>query len=92
MNMQMIEHYRSGNQESYSEVDRAIHDAIFEIAKNKALSDSYNTVQARLGTILFVAPKVPPQWADEVADHEEMMIALEEKDGARFAKLARHRF
>jgi DNA-binding GntR family transcriptional regulator len=89
MHMQMIDHYRSGNQESYSEINRAIHDAIFEIARNKSLSDTYNMVQTRLRSIFFVTPKVPPQWADAVADHEEMMIALEQKDGARFAKIAR---
>ncbi|MGA7810658.1 GntR family transcriptional regulator [Bradyrhizobium sp.] len=89
MHAQMLEHYRAGDQDSYSEINRAIHDAIFEIARNKALSDTYNMVQTRLRSILFVTPKVPPQWADAVADHEEMMIALEEKDGARFAKVAR---
>jgi DNA-binding GntR family transcriptional regulator len=89
MHMQMIEHFRSGNQDSYSEINRAIHDAIFEIARNKALSDTYNMVQTRLRSIFFVTPKVPPQWADAVADHEEMMLALEDKDGARFAEIAR---
>jgi DNA-binding GntR family transcriptional regulator len=89
MHTQMIDHYRSGNQESYSEINRAIHEAIFEIAGNKALSDTYNMVQTRLRSIFFVTPRVPPRWADAVADHEEMMIALEEKDGAHFAEIAR---
>jgi DNA-binding GntR family transcriptional regulator len=89
MHMQMIEHFRSGNQDSYSEINRAIHDAIFEIARNKSLSDTYNMVQTRLRSIFFVTPKVPPQWADAVADHEEMMLALEDRNGARFAEIAR---
>jgi DNA-binding GntR family transcriptional regulator len=89
LHMQMIEHHRSGNQQCYSDINRAIHDAIFETARNKALSYTYNMLQTRLRSIYFVTPKVPPQWADAVADHEEMMIALEEKDGARLAEIAR---
>jgi DNA-binding GntR family transcriptional regulator len=89
MHTQLIEHYRSGNQQSYGEINRAIHDSIFEAARNKALSDVYNMLQTRLRSIFFVTPKVPTQWADAVADHEAMMTALEERDGAQFARIAR---
>jgi DNA-binding GntR family transcriptional regulator len=89
MHTHMIEHFRAGNQDSYSEINRAIHDAIFDIARNQSLSDTYNMVQTRLRSIFFVTPKVPPQWADAVADHEEMMLALEDRDGVRFAEIAR---
>ncbi|MBO0736941.1 MAG: GntR family transcriptional regulator [Alphaproteobacteria bacterium] len=89
MHTQLVEHYRSGNQQSYSEINRVIHDSIFEAAGNKALSDIYNMLQMRLRSIFFVTPKVPPQWADAVADHEAMMTALEDRDGARFAGIAR---
>jgi DNA-binding GntR family transcriptional regulator len=89
MHTQLIEHYRAGNQQSYGEINHAIHDFIFEAARNKALSDVYNMLQMRLRSIFFVTPKVPPQWADAVEDHELMMTALEERDGARFASIAR---
>jgi DNA-binding GntR family transcriptional regulator len=86
---QMVEYFRAGDQRSYSELNHAIHDAIFEAAGNKTLSDTYNMLQTRLRSIFFVTPKTPPQWADAVADHEEMMSALQAKDGARFAAIAR---
>jgi DNA-binding GntR family transcriptional regulator len=89
MHTQLIEYYRSGNEQSYSETNRAIHDSIFEVAGNKALSDVYNMLQMRLRSIFFVTPKVPPKWGDAVADHEAMITALEERDGLRFAKVAR---
>jgi DNA-binding GntR family transcriptional regulator len=89
MHTQLIEHYRAGNEQSYSEINRAIHDSILETARNKALSDIYNMLQTRLRSLFFVTPKVPPQWADAIADHEAMMAALEERDGSRFAGIAR---
>jgi DNA-binding GntR family transcriptional regulator len=89
LHAQMIERYRANDQQSYSELNRAIHDAVFEVARNKTLSDTYNMLQTRLRSILFVAPKTPPQWADAVKEHEEMMTALEAKDGVRFVAIAR---
>ena len=89
LHTQMIEDYRAGDQQSYSELDRAIRDAVFEAARNKTLSDTYNMLQTRLRSILFFTPKAPPRWADAVKEHEEMMTALEAKDGVGFALIAR---
>jgi len=84
-----VDHYRSGDQDGYSETNRAFHEAIFEAAGNRMLGDTYNTLQVRLRSITFVTPKTPPQWAQAVAEHEAMMTALENRDGARLAKIAR---
>ena len=86
---QMVERYRSGDKKSYNELNRAFHDAIFEAANNKTLSETYNMLQTRLRSLFFVTPKAPPQWAEAVEDHEEMMTALEGHDGVRFAAIAR---
>jgi DNA-binding GntR family transcriptional regulator len=86
---QMVEHYRFGDKDSYGELNRAIHDAIITAASNKTLSETYNMLQTRLRSLFFVTPKAPPQWADAVEDHQEMMTALEARDGVRFAAIAR---
>ncbi len=86
---QMVERYRCGDKESYGELNRTIHDAIFDAANNKTLSETYNMLQTRLRSLFFVTPKAPPRWADAVEDHEEMMTALEARDGARVAAIAR---
>jgi DNA-binding GntR family transcriptional regulator len=86
---QMVERYRFGDEESYGELNRAIHDAIIAAASNKTLSETYKMLQARLRSLCFVMPKAPPQWADAVEDHQEMMTALEARDGVRFAAIAR---
>jgi DNA-binding GntR family transcriptional regulator len=86
---QMVERYRSGDQQAYSDLNRSIHEAVFSAAGNKTLSETNNLLQTRLRSLFFITPKTPPHWADAVEDHKEMMAALEARDGARFAEIAR---
>jgi DNA-binding GntR family transcriptional regulator len=89
LHMQMIDHYRSGDQQSYSALNHDIDDAIFEAAGNQALSETYNKLQTRLRSLQCATPKTPLHWADAVREHEERVAALVAKDGARFATVAR---
>jgi DNA-binding GntR family transcriptional regulator len=90
LHRQMLEHYRAGQEQPYSELNRAIHDAFFLAAKNRSLIDAYQTLEMRLQTLMFMAPKTAPQWAEAVDDHERMMKALETRDVAQFTLEARH--
>jgi DNA-binding GntR family transcriptional regulator len=89
MHTRLIECYRCGDKQSYGELNSSIHEAIFAAAGNKTLSEAHNILQMRLRSLYSFAPKAPPRWADAVEDHEEMMMALEARDGVRFADLAR---
>ena len=86
---QMVEHFGNGEKPPYNKLNHVIHEAIFEAADNKMLSETYNMLEASLSTLLFVAPKSPPQWAAAVEHHEQMMAALEAGDGVQFAQIAR---
>jgi DNA-binding GntR family transcriptional regulator len=86
---QMVEHFQHGENRPYHELNRAVHEAIFEAADNKTLSETYNMLQARLSSLLLFSPKSPRQWAAAVDDHEQMLVALEAGDGAQFAQIAR---
>jgi DNA-binding GntR family transcriptional regulator len=89
LHTQMVERYRADDKQSYGDLSGSIHEAVFAVAGSKTLHETYNMVQTRLGGLHFFTPKVPPRWADAVADHEEMMAALEAKDSARFAGASR---
>jgi DNA-binding GntR family transcriptional regulator len=86
---QMVEHFCNGEKLSYYKLNCTIHEAILEAADNKMLGETHSMLQARLSTLLFVAPDSPPRWAEAVEDHEQMMAALEARDGAKFAQIAR---
>jgi DNA-binding GntR family transcriptional regulator len=85
----MVEHFQRGEKRPYRELNRAVHEAIFEAADNKTLSETYNMLQARLSSLLVISPKSPRQWAAAVDDHEQMLAALEAGNGAQFAQIAR---
>src|SRR4030088_2370007 len=89
LHMQMIDHFRSGDQQSYSALNHDIDDAIFEAAGNKELSETYKQLRKRLRSLHCATPKTPPHWADAVREYEEMVAALAAGDGARFASVAR---
>jgi len=86
---QMVEHFQRGEKLPYHGLNRVVHEAIFEVADNKTLSETYNMLQARLSSLLVMGPKSPRQWAAAVDDHERMLAALEAGDGAQFAQIAR---
>jgi DNA-binding GntR family transcriptional regulator len=89
MHIKLIECYRSGDKQSHGELNSSFHEAIFAVAGNKTLGEANNLLQMRLRSLYSVTPRVPPRWADAVQEHEEMMMALEARDGVRFAGLAR---
>ncbi len=60
---QMIEHFRRGERRPYAELNRAFHDAVFEAADNKPLSETYNMMKARLSSLL---PGQPGRWSQQV--------------------------
>ena len=92
---QMLENFCHGEKLSYYKLNGVIHEAIFEAADNKMLTETHTKLQTRLNTLLFVAPSSPPRWTEAMEDHNQMLAALEERDGAKFAQIVprhvRHR-
>jgi len=89
MHRQMLDYYRHRDEQSYVEVNRAIHRAFFDAAGNQVLSELHHRLQMRLGSLLFDVRKAPPRWAEANHDHERMVEALQARDGLRFAAIAR---
>jgi DNA-binding GntR family transcriptional regulator len=60
---QMVEHFRRGERRPYAVLNRALHEAIFKAANNKILSEFYNMLQVRFGSLL---PGQPGQWPEQM--------------------------
>ena len=87
----MIACYRSGDRMRYYKLNQAIHSGIVALADNAALSDVHSMLQTRLKRIRFIGHEGPDKWASAVAEHEEMIAALEARDPDRLsAILGRH--
>jgi DNA-binding GntR family transcriptional regulator len=89
LHREIVEHYQCGDERSYREVNRTFHETIFAIAGSKILNETYDMLQIRLKSLMFVTTKAPPRWAEAVDDHERMMEALEAQDDRAFALVAR---
>jgi len=88
---EMMGFYRTRNRLEYYRRNQAIHSGIVQISGNAMLASTHQMIQARLKRIRFIGNEEPAKWAAAVAEHEEMIAALEARDEERLANIiARH--
>ncbi|MDP8919490.1 MAG: GntR family transcriptional regulator [Pseudomonadota bacterium] len=83
----MMDMYRERDRLPYFKLNQSIHSAILRLSKNEALVSVHNILQARLKRIRYIGNEGPEKWAGAVADHEEMIDALEARDADRLSKI-----
>ncbi len=79
--------YTSGDRLRYYKLNQAIHTEICQIAHNQALSNMQGLLQSRLKRIRFIGHEGPQKWAAAMAEHEEMIVALEARNGKALANI-----
>lgn len=89
MHETMVEHYRQGEAAPYLRLNRAIHEKLFEIAGNSALTQHYQTLMVRIHAVRFIARKSPERWQEAIREHECMMEALIARDSVRLGSILR---
>ena len=83
----MLGFYKARNRMSYFKLNQAIHSALVQAAGNAMLAQTHETLQARIKRIRFVGHEGPDRWSAAVAEHEEMIVALEARDAARLEEV-----
>ncbi|WP_279482162.1 GntR family transcriptional regulator [Aureimonas sp. SK2] len=87
----MVERYQARDRLAYYKLNQEIHTRIVELSGNAALAHVHAGLQMRLKRVRFIGHEGPEKWAAAVAEHEEMIAALEKRDGEALAEiLARH--
>ena len=66
-----------------------IHDCINRAARNTALRQIYLSTNRRLQALRFRSNLNPSKWEKAVQEHEEMIKALDARDGVRLASVLR---
>ena len=88
---EMVRRYKVGDRLQYYKLNQQIHSAIVQLAENAALADMHSVLQTRLKRIRFIGHEGPEKWAAAVAEHDEMIVALEGRDKAKLSEvLGRH--
>ncbi len=86
---QMYAHYLRGNRHGYFTCNQTIHETIFDIASNAALTATAKTLQGRLRRVRFAAnlDEQGERWREAVREHELILDALRRRAGGDLADI-----
>ena len=84
---QMMDMYAKRDRLPYFKLNQSIHSAILRLSKNEALAYVHGILQARLRRIRYIGNEGPEKWAGAVAEHEDMITALERRDADRLSQV-----
>lgn len=84
---EMVGHYRAGRLKDYFAVNEAIHEAILDAARNGTLAVQYRSLASRVRRARYVANMTAARWAQATGEHEEIITALEARDGVALAAI-----
>jgi DNA-binding GntR family transcriptional regulator len=73
----------------YYSRNQTIHNKINEAARNSVLRQTYLSINRRLLALRFKSNFQAGKWDSAIQDHEEMIDALESRDGPRLAAILR---
>lgn len=91
INFDMLAAHARRDLPTYYRLNRLIHTRIAACARNPVLAETYQRVNQRLQALRFRSNLVTDKWDVAVDEHNEMVAALEARDGARLgAVLRRH--
>ncbi|SDG65700.1 GntR family transcriptional regulator [Propionivibrio dicarboxylicus] len=82
---EMLAFYRSGDRLQYFKKNQQIHSALIVLAGNASLAMVHDILQSKMRRIRYLGDQNDDTWSGAVADHEEMIAALEARDGPRLS-------
>lgn len=74
----------------YYQRNQAIHDLINKAARNSELRRVYLSLNRRIQALRYLSNHQAPKWDRALRDHEEMIEALEARDGKKLSEILRH--
>ncbi len=83
----MVGHHRAGRLNHYFALNQEIHEAILAAADNRMLTELYGRLRGQVQRARFAANLSPKRWRQAVAEHEEMMAALDHRDADRLGEV-----
>ncbi len=89
LHAEMVGHYAAGRRRDYFRTNQAIHDAIVAAAGSPTLAETHGTLSARLKRLRFAGSDSTNFWRQAVDEHERMITALTQRDGAALAGILR---
>ncbi len=82
----MMDCYHKRDRMPYYKLNQEFHSRLAKLSKNETLKEMQSNIQARLKRIRYIGNQKPESWNGAVADHEEMVRALKDRDGDRLGE------
>ncbi len=84
---QMIKSYADRDLAAYFRTNQDIHHAILLSARNETLTKSCQALSARMQRARFVANMSEDRWSAAVNEHEQIILALEARNGPELSRV-----
>lgn len=78
---QMLKHFHDADMPGYFKQNQRIHEIIMEASNNQTLSTMYRSLAVRVRRARYLANMSSERWQQAVNEHEEIIVALDERDG-----------
>lgn len=89
LHYQMALHRTRGERLEYFKLNQRIHEKIVELSGNAVLLETHKRLGGRIRRHRFAANLAPERWDQAIREHEEMLQALDDRDGERLAEILR---
>lgn len=83
----MVAMYEKGDRKGYFRVNEEVHRLIIEASGNAALPRLLRTVSGQVRRARYTANLSKERWAQAIAEHEEILLALKARDSKRIGPL-----
>jgi DNA-binding GntR family transcriptional regulator len=90
LHAEMVAHFQAGDLQNYFRCNQAIHETILEASRNPTLIGIYRSLAGRVRRARYLANHSASRWHKAVQEHEEILAALEAKDGPRLSGILRN--
>ncbi|MEO0911315.1 MAG: GntR family transcriptional regulator, partial [Pseudomonadota bacterium] len=85
----MVKYYEARDLTQYFRANQAIHEAILDAAGNTELTAMYRSLSARIRRARYIANMTEERWKKAVEEHEQILAALEKRQGHELGQILR---
>ena len=89
LHYQMALHHARKELRDYFALNQQIHEAILKAAANPTLETQYRALAGRIRLARFRANMTESRWDQAMSEHEEMLAALDARDGVKLSEVLR---
>ena len=87
---EMLVYFEARNRLPYFKLNQQIHSALMTSTGNESLCSVHGILLTRMKRIRYMGGRTEETWQGAIRDHEEIVMALEARDGARLSAALVH--